>query len=321
MKKIFAVILTLILVFGLFSACSAGVKDDMNEDAEIDIVTTVFPIYDWVKNIVGDDESVDVELLLDNGADLHNYQPTADDLIEISDCDMFIYIGGESDKWVDDALKNVVNKNMITVNLMEVIGSNAKDEELKEGMQSEKEEGEETEYDEHIWLSLKNAILCVDEISSRLASIGREGNGYLTNADVYTKKLSALDNEYEAAVKNAKVKTLVFGDRFPFRYMTDEYGLDYYAAFAGCSAETEASFETISFLAGKVDELKLGYVFKIEGSDGKIAKTIVENTAAKNASVLTLDSMQTIVEEDIENGVTYLGVMQKNLESLKTALS
>ncbi len=321
MKKIIAVILMLILVFGLFSACSAGSNDDMNEDAEIDIVTTVFPIYDWVKNIVGDDESVDVELLLDNGSDLHNYQPTADDLIKVSNCDMFIYIGGESDKWVDDALKNAVNKNMITVNLMEVIGSNAKEEELKEGMQSEKEEGEETEYDEHIWLSLKNAILCVDEISSRLASIGREGNSYLTNADVYTKKLSALDNEYEAAVKNAKVKTLVFGDRFPFRYLTEEYKLDYYAAFSGCSAESEASFETVSFLAKKVDEFNLKYVMTIESSDGKIAKTIIENTAKKNAEILVLDSMQSIVDEDVKNGASYLTVMQNNLEVLKKALN
>ncbi len=326
MKKIIAVILTLILVTGLFSACSGnGESNASNAQSgeKINIVTTIFPIYDWVKNIIGNDENAQVEFLLDNGADLHNYQPTADDMIKVSNCDMFIYIGGESDKWVEDALKNAVNKNMVVINLLEVIGNNAKEEEIKEGMQSEKEEeeGEETEYDEHIWLSLKNAILCVDEISSRLASIGKEGNMYLTNADVYTKKLSALESEYDSAINGAKIKTLVFGDRFPFRYLTEEYKLDYYAAFSGCSAESEASFETVSFLAKKVDEFNLKYVMTIESSDGKIAKTIIENTAKKNAEILVLDSMQSIVDEDVKNGASYLTVMQNNLEVLKKALN
>ena len=326
MKKIIAVILTLILVTGLFSACSGnGESNASNAQSgeKINIVTTIFPIYDWVKNIIGNDENAQVEFLLDNGADLHNYQPTADDMIKVSNCDMFIYIGGESDKWVEDALKNAVNKNMVVINLLEVIGNNAKEEEIKEGMQSEEEteEGEEAEYDEHIWLSLKNAVLCVDEISSKLASIGREGNSYLTNADVYTKKLSGLESEYDSAINGAKIKTLVFGDRFPFRYLTEEYKLDYYAAFSGCSAESEASFETVSFLAKKVDEFNLKYVMTIESSDGKIAKTIIENTAKKNAEILVLDSMQSIVDEDVKNGASYLTVMQNNLEVLKKALN
>ena len=180
---------------------------------------------------------------------------------------------------------------------------------------------EETEYDEHVWLSLKNAEKIVKNISEEIQKIdSANAENYKKNAESYIEKLDALDKEYGNAVDNASVKTLLFGDRFPFRYMTDDYGMTYYAAFVGCSAETEASFETITFLAKKTDELSLGAVMTIEGNNHEIAETIVENTKDKNQKILTLDSMQSVTSQDVKDGVTYLSIMENNLDVLKEAL-
>ena len=182
-------------------------------------------------------------------------------------------------------------------------------------------EHEEKEYDEHVWLSLKNAETLVGAISNALQELDPDNkDAYAANSDAYVKKLSALDADYQAAVDGAAYKTVLFGDRFPFRYLVDDYGLSYYAAFAGCSAESEASFETISFLAKKVDELNLPCVLTIEGTQHKIAETIVQNTAEKNQKVLVMDSMQSTTSKDVKNGTTYLSVMEKNLSVLKEAL-
>ena len=189
--------------------------------------------------------------------------------------------------------------------------------EIKEDML----EHEEKEYDEHVWLSLKNAETLVGAISNALQELDPDSKDtYAANADAYVQKLSALDAEYRKAVSAGTYKTVLFGDRFPFRYLADDYGLNYYAAFAGCSAESEASFETISFLAKKVDELKLPCVLTIEGAQHKIAVTIVKNTTEKNQKVLTMDSMQSTTSQDVANGTTYLSVMEKNLDVLKEAL-
>ena len=291
------------------------------------IVTTIFPIYDWVKEIVGDNDNVELTMLLDKGVDLHSFQPTADDIVKISACDMFIYVGGESDEWVEDALKEATNKNQVSVNLLNVLGSSVKEEEVKEGMEAEHEEEgeheheEEPEYDEHVWLSIKNAKVLCEKISAELCKLDAANKeAYQSNTTAYTAKLDSLDKEYEAAVKNAGVKTVLFGDRFPFRYLVDDYGLDYYAAFVGCSAESEASFETIVFLAKKADELGLKAICQIESSDGKIAKTIRNNTKSKNQEILTLDSLQSTTGEQAKSGKTYLSAMQSNLEILKNAL-
>ena len=294
---------------------------------KLSVVTTIFPEYDWVRRILGDKaDGVELTLLLDNGADLHSYQPTADDMVKISSCDLFIYVGGESDEGVEDALESAVNKNMLVIDLLDVLGDAVKEEELVEGMQGEEEEEsgegeEEVEYDEHVWLSLKNAAVLCDAIAGALAKLdAANADVYAANKDAYVAKLNALDAQYAAAVSAAKVRTLLFGDRFPFRYLADDYGLDYYAAFVGCSAETEASFETIVFLSGKVDELGLNTVLTIESGDGKIARTIVENTAAKSAQVLKMDSMQSTTAQNIADGATYLGAMEYNLAVLKQAL-
>ena len=498
MKKIISLLLALAMTVGLLAGC--GQQNDTNKTNKLSIVTTIFPEYDWVKEILGDKaENAEVTVLLDNGVDLHSYQPTADDIVKISDCDLFIYVGGESDGWVDDALKNATNKDMKVINLLDVLKDTVKTEEAMPGMQNEeghnhgyshfddgdvqdrtlsdwdgdwqsvypyvldgaldpvmdkkaesgsktaeeyhayyetgyqtdvsqitidaendtmcfvkngiaakatyaykgyqiydyesgsrgvryffeatsgdadapkyvqfsdhsiepgkaehfhiyfgndgfdalsqemdnwptyypvdmtgddiKEdmlEHEEKEYDEHVWLSLKNAETLVNAISKSLQELDPDSKDtYAANSEAYVEKLSALDADYQATVDSATYKTVLFGDRFPFRYMVDDYGLSYYAAFAGCSAETEASFETISFLAGKVDELRLPCVLTIEGAQHKIAETIVQNTAAKNQKVLAMDSMQSATSKDAASGTTYLSIMEKNLSVLRQAL-
>ena len=319
MKKITALLLALFMLVGVLAGC--GKQNDTNQTDKLSIVTTIFPEYDWVREILGDKaDNAEITMLLDNGVDLHSYQPTADDIVKISDCDLFIYVGGESDEWVEDALRNAANRNMKVINLLEVLGDSVKTEEIVEGMQEEEHEHEE-ETDEHVWLSLKNAKMLVRVISKALQELDPDNKDiYAANADAYVKKLSALDAEYQAAVDAASNKTILFGDRFPFRYLVDDYGLRYYAAFVGCSAETEAGFETISFLAKRVDEWKLPCVLTIEGARHKIAETIVRNTTAKNQRVLTMDSMQSTTSKDVKNGTTYLSVMEKNLSVLKEAL-
>ena len=330
MKKITALLLALFMLVGVLAGC--GKQNDTNQTDKLSIVTTIFPEYDWVREILGDKadnaDNAEITMLLDNGVDLHSYQPTADDIVKISDCDLFIYVGGESDEWVEDALRNAANRNMKVINLLEVLGDSVKTEEIVEGMQEEEHEHEdaeehehEEEADEHVWLSLKNAKMLVRVISKALQELDPDNKDiYAANADAYVKKLSALDAEYQAAVDAASNKTILFGDRFPFRYLVDDYGLRYYAAFVGCSAETEAGFETISFLAKRVDEWKLPCVLTIEGAQHKIAETVVRNTTAKNQRVLTMDSMQSTTTQDVKNGTTYLSVMEKNLSVLKEAL-
>ena len=327
MKKITVLLLALFMLVGALAGC--GKQNDTNQTDKLSIVTTIFPEYDWVREILGEKaDNAEITMLLDNGVDLHSYQPTADDIVKISDCDLFIYVGGESDEWVEDALRNAANGNMKVINLLEVLGDSVKTEEIVEGMQEaehEHEDAEEHEHeeeaDEHVWLSLKNAKMLVRVISKALQELDPDSKDiYAANADAYVKKLSALDAEYQAAVDAASNKTILFGDRFPFRYLVDDYGLRYYAAFVGCSTETEAGFETISFLAKRVDEWKLPCVLTIEGAQHKIAETIVRNTTAKNQRVLTMDSMQSTTSKDVKNGTTYLSVMEKNLSVLKEAL-
>lgn len=334
MKKIIFPLLAVLMLAGILTGCTnqaemptvtatpVGPQAESAADEKIRIVTTIFPEYDWVREILGDKaDSAEITMLLDNGVDLHSYQPTADDIIKISDCDLFVYVGGESDGWVEDALKSAANRDRKVINLLEILGDSVKEEETVEGMQEEEEDHGEKEYDEHVWLSLKNARTLVGAISAALQELDPHNKDtYAANADAYGQKLSALDAEYRKAVSAGTYKTLLFGDRFPFRYLVDDYGLSYYAAFAGCSAESEASFETVSFLARKVDEGKLPCVLTIEGKNHKIAETIVQNTAGKNQKILTMDSMQSTTSQDVAGGTTYLSLMEKNLDVLKEAL-
>ena len=297
------------------------------DDGKLKIVTTIFPEYDWVLNIIGDKkDEIDVTLLLDSGVDLHSYQPSFKDTVNISTCDLFIYVGGESDEWVEGVLKDATNKDMKTVNLLETLGDASKEEELVDGMQGEEEgeeeEGEEEkEYDEHVWLSLKNAQLFVKTISDTLSSIDQDNaNYYKSNADAYINNLKTLDIQYDEAVKAGSQKTLLFADRFPFRYLVEDYSLNYYAAFIGCSAETNASFATITFLANKVDELGLKIILIIESSDGGIANSVKSATTTKDQTILVMDSIQSATTKEYKNGRNYLSIMNKNLDVLKQAV-
>ena len=359
------------------TACGAGASaasgtksqnaDGANSSQKLQVVATIFPEYDWVKEILGDQAgNVDLTLLLGNGTDMHSFQPTMEDILKVSTCDVFIYVGGESDAWVADALKGDGNPDRRAINLREVLGDQAKEEEVVEGMQdedghthveaededghihAEDEEdnggvtdeesaanadidmdaaedshshGDDLEYDEHVWLSLRNASLFCDTIAAALGDADPANAGlYQRNADAYEEKLAALDQEYQAAVEQSKTKTVLFADRFPFRYLVDDYNLTYYAAFTGCSAETDASFETITFLAGKLDELKLPVVFTIENSDQKVAQAVIENTKTKDQKILPLNSMQSVTTKEVEEGTTYLSIMENNLQILKEAL-
>ena len=320
-KKIFTGIILFIFAVTVTVALTGCTATTGDNGGKISVVATVFPEYDWVKNIIGNNtENANVTLLIDNGVDLHSYQASADDIIKISKCDVFIYSGGESDRWVNDALKEATNKNMRVVNLLEILGERAKEEETVEGMQTEKDGGDK-EYDEHVWLSLKNTVIFAEAIRTALCEVDSENAGlYNKNTDEYIKKLNELDEQYQKAVDTAKTKTVLFADRFPFRYMTDDYGLKYYAAFAGCSAESEASFETVAFLARKVDELNLSSIITLDGSDCKIAETVAKTADKKDVRILSMDSMQSVTADDVKNGATYLSIMENNLETLQTAM-
>ena len=351
LRKAAVLFVSVIMIMSLAACGAAGstgaIMDSENalnknsDPNKLQIVTTIFPEYDWVREIAGLGansvdksavDSIELTMLLDNGVDLHSFQPTAADIAKISTCDMFIYVGGESDFWVDDALKESINKDMVVIDLLDVLGDSVKEEEVVEGMQEEEEEHEHgeaeadeeeegPEYDEHVWLSLKDSQVLCSEIAKKLGEIDPEhAEAYNANADNYVSKLAELDQEYQSAVDNAKVKTILFGDRFPFRYMADDYGIDYYAAFVGCSAETEASFETVIFLSGKVDELKLPAICTIENSDQKIANTIKDNTTSKDQEIIAFNSLQSTTSKNVEEGATYIGAMEDNLQAMKNAL-
>ncbi|WP_294428448.1 metal ABC transporter substrate-binding protein [uncultured Treponema sp.] len=353
MKKI----LTLMTVLLALSSFAFAGKKSESKSEKLKVVTTIFPEYDWAKEIIDEKvDNVELTLLLNNGVDLHSYSPSVKDIAKISEADIFIYVGGESDEWVDDVIKNAKNPNMKVINLVEVLGDRVKNEEIVEGMQhghhhhdehghddhddddehdhhdahehhhDEHDEHahhhhEEDEKDEHVWLSLRFAKTLCGAIADALCEKdSANATVYKKNLASYTAKLDTLDAKYVEAVESARIKTVLFGDRFPFRYLVDDYNLKYYAAFAGCSAESEASFKTIVFLSEKVNELDLQAVCQIESGNGKIAKTIISNSKNKKAKVLTFDSLQSTTAKQIKKGTTYLGAMEKNLEVLKAAL-
>ena len=350
-KKTINIFLCLILVLVNIISCgnkNTEEKNDIvesNDNKKVKIVTTIFPIYDIVRNIVPSDK-YDISMLLDSGIDIHNFQPTVQDMNEIRNADIFIYIGGESDKWVDKVLKSVNNENLKSINLMENISHIVKLEEIVEGMEHEHDEHEEEhhdehnekheheedehdhENDEHIWLSIRN----VKEITKFLWGelvLNKDNTNFINediyksiekNATKYLIKLEELDNKYVEILNNKKYDTLIFADRFPFRYLCDDYNLKYFAAFSGCSAESEASFETVAFLAKKVDDLNLPHICAILGSTHKIPQTVVNTTKDKNQDIIYFNSMEGI--SDINNeSINYINIMEENLDALKKALN
>ncbi len=330
MKKIcaFAIIFAL---FMMFVACGVDSEKKASANKKISVVASIYPQYDWLKNVIGERaDSVDLKLLVKNGTDLHSYKPSAKDIATIAGADMVVYVGGESDEWIEKALEATPKEGRIAVNMMKVLGDRVKEEEVVDGMQAEEEHhhehgeahAEEVEYDEHVWLSLKNSVRLVSAIAQSLSKVDTANSSiYTANAAVYNGNLWVLDQEFASAISGAENKTILFGDRFPFRYLVDDYGIKYYAAFVGCSAESEASFETVAFLANKMDSLALPAIFTIDGSDGKIARAILEaSKKSKETPVLTLNSMQSVTDEQIKAGADYLSMMRDNLEVLKKAI-
>ena len=344
MKKLsFCSLACAIFVAALFSlvACNSVSENKKQESREFSIITTIYPEYAWTKEILGTrTDSVNLTLLIKNGIDLHSFKPTAQDIAKIANADMVIYVGGESDEWIEKALEATPKKGRTEINLMKVLGDRVKAEEIVEGMQAEEEHehehhdehaeehehhhhDEEVENDEHVWLSLKNAEILVKKIAEELSKIDSvHASAYKQNTEAYIAQIQSLDAEYRTAVESSARKTVLFGDRFPFRYLVDDYGIKYYAAFVGCSAESEASFETIAFLAGKMDAESLPVIFTIENSNGKIAKSVLAaSKKSQSAQILIINSMQSITEKQINEGIDYLSLMKANLENLKKALN
>lgn len=334
-----------------------NVEKDEKKDDEISVVTNIYPSYDWVKEIAKD-TNVTVKNLTDNGINLHNFEPSAEDITSIKNANLFVYVCGESDEWAPDAIKE--SPNVTAINMMEVLKDNIKPEEVVEGMEDEdhdhdhdedddeddhdeddhdedehdedehdEDENEhhehhhhhddEVEMDEHVWLSLKNAKLVCNEICENLKKLSpKYADKFDENLKAFVEKLDALDKKYSEELSNQKFDTVLFGDRFPFRYLVDDYNLKYYAAFVGCSQESEASFETIVFLANKVDELGLNSIFTLSDSDHKIAETIKENTKTKTQEIRVLNSLESVSSSD---NTSYLEIMEENLDALKAGLN
>ncbi len=320
MKKA-AFMLAMILIFSLFTACNTDAETE-TDNRKIRIVATMFPEYDFSRHVAGD--LCQVSMLLPPGSESHSYEPTPNSISSIKKADVFIYGGGESDTWLKNIIEDISDDGTEIISLMDIC--ELKEEEIVEGMESEEEHGhsgehgeEEPEYDEHVWTSPKNAALIVRTIYERLGEIDPANAGvYRKNAESYIEEINGIDEQFRLLTESAKRKTIVFGDRFPFRYFADEYNLDYFAAFPGCSEDTEPGAKTMKFLIDKVRSESIPVVFKIEFSNGNAAEAISAETGAK---VLEFNSCHNVSSEQLESGESYVAIMRRNLENLRSALN
>ncbi|MBQ5952321.1 MAG: zinc ABC transporter substrate-binding protein [Lachnospiraceae bacterium] len=349
MKRIAALLLLLVLLASAFAGCGqAGGQEstpERNTDHErLKVVVTVFPLYDWAREIAGD--RADVSMLMKSGVDLHSFQPGVKEVLEATQSDLFLYVGGPSDAWVGEAFSGAAGARAVSLDMMSLLGDSVLEEADPEGAEhgehhhgndghdgheedaahedhnDHDDDGEEEhEPDEHVWLSLRRAAVCVEGIRDALIRLDPDGEkAYRDNADAYLAKVRALDETYAKEIAALPGKTLLFGDRYPFRYLAEDYGLTCYAAFSGCSAESEASFATVAGLAQKLDELSLPCVIALKGSDLKLAKTIIENTQSKDRKILLLEPLQSVTDQEAAAGLSYLSAMESNLEQIKEAL-
>lgn len=311
-RRIVCVLLAcLFLVLPLYGC--GGERDE----ARVRIVCTVFPFYDWVRNIVGDVEGVEVLWLADNGSDLHSYQPSAADLIALGDADLVVYVGGTSDGWVTDAIKQGGKKNGMP--LVKEEGVTLRPVSAESGHSHE--DGHQHEEDEHLWLSLRNAAVCVERICERLCALDAEyAEQYRSNATSYKEALLTLDASFAESVAKAEKPRLLFADRFPFVYLLEDYGIEYRAAFSGCTTDVDADFSTVIKLAQTADAWNLSYIMVTESSDGSLAESVNRASQQKNRTVLRLESMQAIRKEQAQKGMTYRSVMEENFSAVRTAL-
>lgn len=308
-KKICLFILSLLLMTG----CTTQTKKK-----SFNVVVTNFPCYDFVRAITQNDPDISIKMLIQPGMDSHSYEPTPQDMIAIKESDLFFYVGGESDEWVDSLLSDMDSNRIVKMlNLV----SHLQHEEHVEGMEEEKHEEHdehEEEYDEHVWTSPTNAMEIVSGLNKRMSALDKNhASKFNKNAESYIKQIASVDSLIKEVVNHAKRKDIVVGDRFPLLYFAKEYGFTYNAAFPGCSEQTEPSASTISYLIDKVKKDNNPVIFKIELSNGQIARTISEETGAK---VLTIQSMHNVSAEDFKNGETYVSIMRKNAKALKEAL-
>lgn len=327
MKKLVSIFLSTVIICSLFSISGCGKTEKVqNSDGKISIVTTIFPYYDFVRQLAGD--KADVRLLLSPGSDPHSYEPTPSDIVAIENCDLFIYNGGESDEWVDGVLSSIENKNVKVMKMMEYVTlrheqsmdhnhEHAEHEDMDDNDEGhDHEEGEE--YDEHIWTSIRNAERMSASIADELISLDSKNSDYYNEKKAdYISSLDSLDKKFTEVANNNKRDTLVFGDRFPFLYFVSDYDLGYECAFPGCSHETEPSTAVVSHLIDFTRENNIPVVFYLELSSGKIAQIISEDSSAKT---MQFSSCHNVTKEDFENGATYISVMEQNLEALKEAL-
>lgn len=328
--------IVLVLCLTLLSGCTGSTTAEQDENV---ILCTTFAAYDWVREILGDTDTFTCRMLVDNGVDLHSYQPSAQDIMKIADCRMLVYVGGESDTWVSDALAESGNEDIIAISLLDLVGDRALNEVELEGVEGHHhhdhdgedhdhdEHGHEAEttdhddhYDEHVWLSLKNAIVCTETLADAITKLD-SGNSqkYAANAKAYTGKLEALDADYQTMRDTATQTTILIGDRFPFLYLAEDYDIHYFAAYSGCSADVEASVHTVTYLAEKLQEYQLPAIYVVDNGTDSLARTIAES-ADMTPEILHLSSMQSVTKEDIQKGCTYLSYMEENLQMLKEGL-
>ena len=324
---------------------NGGKEQNKVENEKISVVATIFPQYDFVRQIAG--ENVELKMLLKPGEETHSYEPTPQDIIAIQNSDLFIYVGGENDAWVEDILESMPDNGRTTLKLVDCVDT--VEEEHVEGMKEERghdhddhdnhdeddaeheedeadheEHGQEDthsvhEIDEHVWTSPVNAVKIVEQIKEELCELDPENvSVYEENAEAYVEQLKELDQEFQDVVDHSKRKLMIFGDRFPFRYFAEAYDLDYYAAFSGCASDTEPSAATMAFLINKVRDENIKTVLKMELSNENIAKAIAEAT---NADVKEFYSCHNLTAEQFADGETYLSLMEKNVETLREVLN
>jgi len=324
MRKFISILMGICLLLIVMNGCTQS-NGSAESTGKISIVATIFAPYDFIRQIV--DDQAEVTMLLPPGSESHSYEPTPQDIIKIQNCDVFVYIGGDSDAWVHEMLESMDTGKMKIITLMDCV--DVAEEEIVEGMEDDhgygdeerhdEDEHDERELDEHVWTSPQNAKIIVQKISDALCEVDADNaNSYRENTTAYLNQLDELDAKFQEIVNSAPRKTLVFGDRFPFRYFADAYGLEYFAAFPGCSTETEASAATVAFLIDKVKAEAIPVVFHVELSNQKMANTISEATEAK---VLLFHACHNVTKDEMAEGVTYIELMNQNVENLKEALN
>lgn len=323
-KRILCLILSIFICFSLFS-CDA----QNEENGKIKIICTLFPQYDWLKNITQGSDAVEVSLLIANGADPHSYQPTAQDIMNISNCDLIVFVGGDSDTWVQKAIDRSNNESLKSVALTELDGMTLQN--ISASSHTHDEDGHEHEheghshgaFDEHLYLSLHNATVATEELCKILCQTDPENEAlYKKNAEEYKAKISALDSSFknDLSEKENENAFMLFADRFPFVYLLSDYGISYAAAFEGCSTDASASFDTVIRLIKEADEHNAKYIAVTETSDKALAETVISSTKTKDQKIITLNSMQSVTKTQIEKGTTYLSVMEENLDLIRTAI-